>query len=150
MLGGLRAKDIGEPSRYASYVFDNHARRRGGAAPWMCASGHNGDIKRAAHGYEPTREVRWRRSRSHGDGDEKGYTGSGRGCPMSTTVLAYLILFVGFGAFGLLILLFEEVSKTERVQFRYSGMAAGLIAGDLAMLGIGRGLLLLLLILSKP
>jgi hypothetical protein len=23
--------------------------------PWMWASGHNGDIKRAAHGYEPTR-----------------------------------------------------------------------------------------------
>jgi hypothetical protein len=35
---------------------------------WMWASGHNGDIKRAAHGYEPTREAamaafakRWRR-----------------------------------------------------------------------------------------
>ena len=24
--------------------------------PWMGASGHNGDIRRAAHGYEPTRE----------------------------------------------------------------------------------------------
>ena len=24
--------------------------------PWMWASGHNGDIKRAAHGYEPRRE----------------------------------------------------------------------------------------------
>jgi hypothetical protein len=24
---------------------------------WMWASGHNGDIKRAAHGYEPTREA---------------------------------------------------------------------------------------------
>jgi hypothetical protein len=23
---------------------------------WMWASGHNGDIRRAAHGYEPTRE----------------------------------------------------------------------------------------------
>ena len=37
--------------------------------PWMWASGHNGDIKRAAHGYEPTREAAmeafagsWRRS----------------------------------------------------------------------------------------
>jgi hypothetical protein len=36
--------------------------------PWMWASGHNGDIKRAAHGYEPTREAamaafakRWQR-----------------------------------------------------------------------------------------
>jgi hypothetical protein len=25
--------------------------------PWMWASGHNGDIRRAAHGYEPTREA---------------------------------------------------------------------------------------------
>jgi hypothetical protein len=24
--------------------------------PWMWASGHNGDYRRAAHGYEPTRE----------------------------------------------------------------------------------------------
>jgi hypothetical protein len=37
--------------------------------PWMWASGHNGDIGRAAHGYEPTREAAmaafaksWRRS----------------------------------------------------------------------------------------
>jgi hypothetical protein len=27
------------------------------AHPWMWASGHNGDIRRAAHGYEPTREA---------------------------------------------------------------------------------------------
>jgi hypothetical protein len=25
--------------------------------PWMWASGHNGDIRRAAHGYEETREA---------------------------------------------------------------------------------------------
>ena len=25
--------------------------------PWMWASGHNGDIRRAAHGHEPTREA---------------------------------------------------------------------------------------------
>jgi tripartite-type tricarboxylate transporter receptor subunit TctC len=25
--------------------------------PWMWASGHNGDIRRAAHGYEPTRDT---------------------------------------------------------------------------------------------
>ena len=25
--------------------------------PWMWASGHNGQIRRAAHGYEPTREA---------------------------------------------------------------------------------------------
>jgi hypothetical protein len=24
--------------------------------PWMWASGHNGDYRRATHGYEPTRE----------------------------------------------------------------------------------------------
>jgi hypothetical protein len=37
--------------------------------PWMWASGHNGEIRRAAHGYEPTREAAmaafvksWRRS----------------------------------------------------------------------------------------
>jgi hypothetical protein len=53
-------------------------------------------------------------------GGEKGYSGSWKRLSMSTTVLAYLILFMGFitflcGAFGLLMLLFEEVSKTERV-----------------------------------
>jgi hypothetical protein len=46
-------------------------------------------------------------------------------------------------------LLFEEVSKTERVQFRYYAMAVGLISGGLAMIGIGQGLRLLLLILGK-
>jgi hypothetical protein len=71
---------------------------------------------------------------------------------MSTTVLAHLILLTGFmtflcGAFGLLMLLFEEVSKTERVQFRYYAMVVGLIAGGIAMLGIGQGLLLLLLLI---
>ena len=38
--------------------------------PWMWASGHNGHIRRAAHGYGPTREAataaftksRWRES----------------------------------------------------------------------------------------
>ena len=25
--------------------------------PWMWASGHNGDYRRAAHGHEPTREA---------------------------------------------------------------------------------------------
>ena len=25
--------------------------------PWMWASGHNGEIRRAAHGYEPTHEA---------------------------------------------------------------------------------------------
>ena len=43
---------------------------------------------------------------------------------MSTTVLAYLILFVGFitflaGAFGVFMLLFEDLAKTGRVPFGY-------------------------------
>ena len=33
---------------------------------WRWASGHNGGIKRAAHGYEPTRRRGWRRSRRAG------------------------------------------------------------------------------------
>ena len=73
---------------------------------------------------------------------------------MSTTVLAYVILFMGFmtflaGAFGALMLLFEEVTKTERVPFRYYAMMVGLISGGLGMIGIGQGLRLLLLILGK-
>ena len=73
---------------------------------------------------------------------------------MSTTVLAYLILFMGFitflvGAFGVLMLIFEEMGKTERVPFRYYAMVIGLISGGLGMIGIGQGLRLLLLILGK-
>jgi uncharacterized membrane protein YsdA (DUF1294 family) len=73
---------------------------------------------------------------------------------MSTTVLAYLILLMGFitflgGAFGALLLMFEEVGKTERVPFRYYAMMVGLISGGLGMIGIGQGLRLLLLILGK-
>jgi len=99
--------------------------------------------------------TRWRRSPSHGDGGEKGYSGNWKRLSMSTTVLAYLILFMGFitflcGAFGVLMLLFEEVSKTQRVQFRYYAMVIGLISGGLGMIGIGQGLRLLLLILGKP
>jgi hypothetical protein len=46
---------------------------------WMWASGHNGDIKRAAYGYEPTREAAmaafaksWRRESRSGDLDLGG------------------------------------------------------------------------------
>src|SRR5262245_21232129 len=96
----------------------------------------------------------WPRSLSHGDGGEKGYNENRKRLSMSTIVLAYLILFMGFitflcGAFGILMLLFEEVSKTERVQFRYYAMVVGLISGGLAMIGIGQGLRLLLLILGE-
>jgi hypothetical protein len=73
---------------------------------------------------------------------------------MSTTVLAYVILFMGFvtflaGAFGVLMLLFEDLAKTGRVPFRYYAMMLGLISGGLGMIGIGQGLRLLLLILGK-
>jgi hypothetical protein len=48
---------------------------------------------------------------------------------MSTTVLAYVILLMGFitllgGLFGALILIFEEVIKTGHVPFRYYAMMA--------------------------
>jgi hypothetical protein len=39
--------------------------------PWMWASGHNGDIRRAAHGYEPTREQICRHSRGVGTGSRR-------------------------------------------------------------------------------
>jgi hypothetical protein len=73
---------------------------------------------------------------------------------MSTTVLAYVILFMGFitflaGAFGVLMLLFEDLAKTGRVPFRYYAMMVGLISGGLGMIGVGQGLRLLLLILGK-
>jgi hypothetical protein len=51
---------------------------------------------------------------------------------MSTTVLAYIILFMGFitflaGAFGALMLVFEELAKAGRVPFKYYAMIVGLI-----------------------
>jgi uncharacterized membrane protein len=78
----------------------------------------------------------------------------GAGGDMWTTVLAFLILFMGFitfaaGALGALMLFFEEVSNTERVQFKYYAMVIGLISGGLGLIGIGQGLRLLLLILGK-
>jgi hypothetical protein len=74
---------------------------------------------------------------------------------MSTTVLAYLIMLMGFitflgGLFGALLLIFEEMAKTGRVPFRYYGMMVGLISGGLGMIGIGQGLRLLLLLIGKP
>jgi hypothetical protein len=73
---------------------------------------------------------------------------------MSTTVFAYVILFVGFmtvlvGLFGVLMLLLEDFAKTGRVPFRYYAIMVGLISGGLGMIGIGQGLRLLLLILGK-
>ena len=131
-------------------LFNANAAPVGTPWMWTLAFGHHEDrtaTRRRA------RQL-WRRSLSHGDAGEKGYSGNWKRLSMSTTVLAYLILFMGFitslcGAFGLLMLLIEEVSKTERVQFRYYAMVVGLISGGLAMIGIGQGLRLLLLILGK-
>jgi hypothetical protein len=39
----------------ASSSFSTRSGRR--IAPWMWASSHNGDTRRAAHGYGPTREA---------------------------------------------------------------------------------------------
>ena len=52
-------------------------------------------------------------------------------------------------ALGALLLLFEEVTKTGRVPFRYYAMMIGLLSGGLGLIGIGQGLRLLLLILGK-
>jgi hypothetical protein len=56
--------------------------------PWMWASGHNGDIKRAAHGCEPTREAAmaafaksWRRSSGRQAMTKPLYIGQGRRRP---------------------------------------------------------------------
>jgi len=85
-----------------------------------------GPTTKTAHRRTATKRrarLRWQRSLSHGDGGEKGYSGNWKRLSMSTTVLAYLILFMGFitflvGAFGVLMLIFEEVAKTERVPFQ--------------------------------
>jgi hypothetical protein len=68
-------------------------------------------------------------------------------------VLAYVILFIGFvtflsGAFGLLMLVFEEIAKPEDVPLRYYAMIIGLISGGLGLIGIGQILRLLLLIVG--
>jgi hypothetical protein len=51
---------------------------------WMWASGHNGDIRRSAHGYEPTARPPWRRSRRAGGGGVSlagGFFSTGRARP---------------------------------------------------------------------
>jgi hypothetical protein len=73
---------------------------------------------------------------------------------MWTTVLAYLIAFMGFimfagGAMGVLILMFEDLARTGRVPLRYYALTVAMIANGLAMIGIAQGLRLLLLILGK-
>jgi hypothetical protein len=49
---------IGERSnRVGIYFRDDFALDRSESKTWMWTSGHNGQIRRAAHGYEPTREA---------------------------------------------------------------------------------------------
>jgi len=83
---------------------------------------------------------------------------------MWTTLLAYLIVFIGFiaflvGALGLFMLLFEEVGESGWVSrregargppLRYYVMVVGLMAGGISMMGIAQALRLLLLIIGKP
>ena len=111
---------------------------------WTLAFGHHED-RIPTHGYEPTREAAMAAFAKHGDGGETSYSGCWKGLSMSTTVLAYLILFIGFitflaGAFGALMQLFDEVAKTGCVPVRYYGMMVGLISGGLGLIGIGQGL----------
>jgi hypothetical protein len=61
-----RGCDGGVPQILAARMTLATRRAAPQGRPWKWASGHNGDIKRAAHGYEPTREARWRRSRRAG------------------------------------------------------------------------------------
>src|SRR5262245_22406502 len=89
--------------------------------------------------------LRWPRSLSHGDGGEKGYSGNWKRLSMSTTVLAYLILrcIWRFDA-----ALRGGVQNGARpVQILRDGGRTDI--GGLAMIGIGQGLRLLLLILGK-
>ena len=76
---------------------------------------------------------------------------------MWTTVLAYLLDFVGFitfaaGGLAFMWLIFEEVAaaESERGPLRHYAAAAAMISGGLSMIGIAQGLRLLLLILAKP
>jgi hypothetical protein len=44
-----------EDGKIVSRIFRSPSAPK--ARPWMYASGHNGDVRRAAHGYEPTPEA---------------------------------------------------------------------------------------------
>jgi hypothetical protein len=82
---------------------------------------------------------------------------------MWTTILAYLIAFMGFiafggGALGFFILIFEEVGAGEwrnRAEtgwgppLRYYAMVVGLMAGGISMIGIAQALRLLLLLVGR-
>jgi hypothetical protein len=74
---------------------------------------------------------------------------------MWTTVLAYVLDFVGFltfaaGGLAFMWLIFEEVMASGQVPLRYYAVVATLISGGLTMIGVAQGLRLLLLIIAKP
>ncbi len=74
---------------------------------------------------------------------------------MWTTVLAYVLDFIGFitfaaGGLAFMWLIFEEVGGSEGIPLRYYAVVATLISGGLSMIGIAQGLRLLLLVLAKP
>ena len=74
---------------------------------------------------------------------------------MWTTVLAYVLDFIGFitfaaGGLAFMWLIFEEVGGSEGTPLRYYAVVATLISGGLSMIGIAQGLRLLLLVLAKP
>jgi len=70
---------------------------------------------------------------------------------MWTTVLAYVLDFVGFiifaaGGLAFMWLIFEEVAaESERGPLRHYAAVAAMISGGLSMIGIAQGLRLLLL-----
>jgi hypothetical protein len=77
------------------------------------------------------------------------------GPAMWTTVLAYVLDFMGFmtfaaGGLAFMWLIFEEVGASERIPLRYYAVVVTLISGGLTMIGIAQGLRLLLLIVAKP
>ena len=74
---------------------------------------------------------------------------------MWTTVLAYVLDFMGFitfaaGGLAFTWLIFEEVGGSERVSLRSYAVVATMISGGLGLIGMGQALRLLLLILAKP
>jgi hypothetical protein len=74
---------------------------------------------------------------------------------MWTTVLAYVLDFVGFitfaaGGMAFMWLISEEVGGSGRVPLRYYAVVATLTSGGLSMIGIAQGLRLLLLVVAKP
>jgi|GraSoiStandDraft_24_1057298.scaffolds.fasta_scaffold21929_1 hypothetical protein len=79
-----------------------------------------------------------------------------KGLAMWTTVLAYVLDFVGFitfaaGGLAFMWLIFEEVAaESERVPLRHYAVVATMISGGLSMIGIAQGLRLLLLLIAKP